>query len=143
MEAPGGPRPGNVPPNYNPDALAHGMQHLEINRPNHPLTNPTGGPRPSATPFGQVPPSFAGGLPANRPGPPPPGAFQRGPQQTTLPSNVVSRPTIPPSVGQAPPSFASRPPPAGAVLHSVGSPAIRPPPGALPSASGPRAGPCL
>ncbi|TMX00005.1 hypothetical protein EJD97_001551 [Solanum chilense] len=141
MEAPGGPRPGNVPPNYNPDALAHGMQHLEINRPNHPLTNPTGGPRPSATPFGQVPPSFAGGLRANRPGTPPPGAFQRGPPQTTLPSNVVSRPTIPPSVGQAPPSFASRPPPAGAVLHSVGSPAIRLPLGALPSAPGPRAGP--
>ncbi|XP_049355011.1 protein transport protein Sec24-like At4g32640 [Solanum verrucosum] len=140
MEAPGGPRPGNVPPNYNPDALAHGMQHLEINRPNHPPTNPTGGPRPSATPFGQQPPSFAGGLPANRPGPPPPGAFQRGPPQTTLPPNVVSRPTVSPSVGQAPPSFASRPPPAGAVLHSVGSPAIRPPPGALPSASGPRAG---
>ncbi|KAH0671423.1 hypothetical protein KY290_026782 [Solanum tuberosum] len=141
MEAPGGPRPGNVPPNYNPDALAHGMQHLEINRPNHPPTNPTGGPRLSATPFGQQPPSFAGGLPANRPGPPPPGAFQRGPPQTTLPQNVVSRPTVPPSVGQAPPSFASRPPPAGAVLHSVGSPAIRPPPGALPSTPGPRAGP--
>ncbi|XP_015074581.1 protein transport protein Sec24-like CEF isoform X2 [Solanum pennellii] len=141
MEAPGGPRPGNVPPNYNPDALAHGMQHLEINRPTHPLTNPTGGPRPSATPFGQVPPSFAGGMPANRPGPPPPGAFQRGPPQTTLPSNLVSRPTISPSVGQAPPSFASRPPPAGAVLHSAGSPAIRPPPGALHSAPGPRAGP--
>ncbi|KAK4717325.1 hypothetical protein R3W88_015663 [Solanum pinnatisectum] len=137
MEAPGGPRPGNVPPNYNPDALAHGMQHLEINRPNHPPTNSTGGPRPSATPFGQQPPS----LPANRPGPPPPGAFQRGPPQTTLPQNVVSRPTVPPSVGQVPPSFASRSPPAGAVLHSVGSPAIRPPPGALPSAPGPRAGP--
>ncbi|KAL3338292.1 hypothetical protein AABB24_030437 [Solanum stoloniferum] len=140
MEAPGGPRPGNVPPNYNPDALAHGMQHLEINRPNHPPTNPTGGPRPSATPFGQQPPSFAGGLPVNRPGPPPPGAFQRGPPQTTLSQNVVSRPTVPP-VGQVPPSFASMPPPAGAVLHSVGSPAIRPPPGAVPSAPGPRAGP--
>ncbi|KAG5607927.1 hypothetical protein H5410_029419 [Solanum commersonii] len=140
MEAPGGPRPGNVPPNYNLDALAHGMQHLEINRPNHPPTNPTGGPRLSATPFGQQPPSFAGGLPANRPGPPPPGAFQRGPPQTTLPQNVVSRPTVPP-VGQAPPSFASRPPPAGAVLHSVCSPAIRPPPGAFPSAPDPRAGP--
>ncbi|XP_060212473.1 protein transport protein SEC24 C-like isoform X2 [Lycium barbarum] len=118
MTAPRGPRPGNVPPNHNPNALADGMQHLQINRPNHPPTNPTGGPRPSATPFGQPQaPSFARDLPANRPGPPPPGAFQRGPPQTTLPPNIVSRPIGPES------------------------PAIRPPPGALPSALGPRARP--
>ncbi|MCD7447266.1 hypothetical protein HAX54_026385 [Datura stramonium] len=140
MAAPGGPRPGNIP-NYNPNALAHGMQHLEINRPNHPPTNPTGGPRPSTAPLGQHPPSFAGGPPANHPGPPPPGAFQRGPPQTTLPPNVVSRPTGVPSVSQPPPPFVSRPPPAGIVPHSVGAPGIQPPPGALPSAPGLHASP--
>lgn len=80
-------------------------------------------------------------MPANHPGPPPPGAFQGGPPQTTLPPNVVFRPTVLPSVGQPPPSFASRPPLAGIVPHFVGGPGIQSPPGALPSAPGPRAGP--
>nr|XP_016479832.1 PREDICTED: protein transport protein Sec24-like At4g32640 [Nicotiana tabacum] len=140
MAAPVGPRPGNIPPNYNPNALPDGMQNLQIHRPNRPPSNPSGSPRPSATPSGQKPPPFAGVPPASRPGPPPPGAFQRGPTQATLPPNLISRPSGPP-VGQPTPPFASRPPPAGAVPPSVGGTAIRLPPSALPSAQGAHAGP--
>ncbi|KAL0425234.1 UNVERIFIED_CONTAM: protein transport protein Sec24-like [Sesamum radiatum] len=146
MATPGGPRPGNFPPNYNPNALANNMQNLQINQPNQQQSGNLGGsaPRPpNTTPFGQQPPPFTGiraGPPPPftgiRPGPPPPGVFPRGPvppnapAQTTLPPNMVStRPAGPPSVSQPPP-FASRPPPPGVLPSQIGGPAA-------PSVSGP------
>ncbi|XP_019239290.1 PREDICTED: protein transport protein Sec24-like At4g32640 [Nicotiana attenuata] len=146
MAAPGGPRPGNrPPPNYNPNALADGMQNLQLNRPNQsPRPNnpfgqqPPSAPRPNNTPFGQQQPPFAGGPAVSRPGPPPPGVFPRGPSggppHTGLPPNVASRPTGPPHVAQSAPPFASRPPPPGAMPPSIGGTAP-------PSALGPRPGP--
>ncbi|XP_059284843.1 protein transport protein SEC24 C-like [Lycium ferocissimum] len=144
MAAPGGPRPRNAPPpNYNPNALADGMQNLQVNRPNQ----PPGAPRPN-TPFGQQPPSalrpntpfgqqppFAGGPPVSRPGPPPPGAFPRGPTPPSGPPHTG----LPPPVSQSVPPFASRPPPPGVMPPSMGGAA--PPPGSLPSALGHRPGP--
>uniref|UniRef100_A0A1S4BW20 Protein transport protein Sec24-like At4g32640 n=1 Tax=Nicotiana tabacum TaxID=4097 RepID=A0A1S4BW20_TOBAC len=149
MAAPGGPRTGNrPPPNYNPNALADGMQNLQLNRPNQspsaPRPNnpfgqqPPSAPRPNNTPFGQQQPPFAGGPAISRPGPPPPGVFPRGPSggppHTGLPPNVASRPTGPPHVAQSAPPFASRPPPPGAMPPSIGGTAP-------PSALGPRPGP--
>nr|AMP82922.1 CEF [Catalpa bungei] len=141
MATSGGPRSGNFPLNYNPNALANNMQNLQINQPNQQQSSNVGGsaPRPpNTTPFGQQPPPFTG---SSRPGPPPPGVFPRGPvppnvpPQTTLPPNMVSaRPTGPPPVSQPPP-FASRPPPPGALLSSIGGPAP------LPSVPGSRPGP--
>ncbi|KAL3835375.1 hypothetical protein ACJIZ3_010111 [Penstemon smallii] len=126
MATPGGPRPRNFPPNYNPNALANNLQNLQVSQPNQQHSSNLGGnaPRPpNTTPFGQQPPSFAG----SRPGPPPPGVFPRGPvppsvqAQTTLPPNMVStRPTGPPMGSQPPPPFASRPPPPGALPSSIG-----------------------
>ncbi|KAL3513696.1 hypothetical protein ACH5RR_026413 [Cinchona calisaya] len=143
MAAPGGPRPGNVRPNYNPNYLADNMQNLQINRPNQLPTNVNAPRHPM--PFGQQPPPFAGGPPVSRPGLPPPGVLPRGPvppsgpPQSILPSNVgVSRPTGPPPVTQPPPPFASRPLPPGDVPPIAGS-AVPPPPGA--SGQGHRPGP--
>ncbi|KAL2492176.1 Protein transport protein Sec24-like [Abeliophyllum distichum] len=97
--------------------------------------NPRGGPRPpNAAPPGQQPPPFAG----SRPRPPAPGVFQRGPAapsgtpQTTLPPNVASTFTSPPSASQPPPSFTMRTPPPVALASSTGGPAVPPPPGAVP-----------
>ncbi|KAI3455105.1 hypothetical protein Pfo_011768 [Paulownia fortunei] len=141
MATPGGPRPGNFPPNYNPNAIANNIQNLQINQPNQQQSSNLGGsaPRPSNTsPFSQQQPPFTG----SQPRPPSHGVFLRGPMpssgpaQTTLPPNMVpSRPTGPPPVSQPPP-FASRPPPPGAFPSSIGGPA--PPPH---SGTGPRPGP--
>ncbi|KAM3373711.1 hypothetical protein P3S68_012425 [Capsicum galapagoense] len=130
MAAPGGPRPRNAPPpNYNPNALADGMQNLQVNRPNQ----PPGAPRHN-TPFGQQPP-FAGGPPVSRPGPPPPGVFPRGPASPSGPPQTG----LSPPVAQSVPTFASRPPPPGVMPPSMGG--APPPPGSLPSGLGPRPGP--
>ncbi|MCD7454105.1 hypothetical protein HAX54_023467 [Datura stramonium] len=130
MAAPGGPRPMNAPPpNYNPNALADGMQNLQVNRSNQPPS----APRPN-TPFGQQPP-FAGGPPVSCPGPPPPGVFLRGHAPPSGPPHTG----FPPPVSQSVPPFASRPPPPGVMPPSMGGAA--PPPGSFPSALGPRPGP--
>ncbi|KAL8474498.1 hypothetical protein ACS0TY_031090 [Phlomoides rotata] len=141
MATPGGARPGNFPPNYNPNTLANNMQNLQINQPNQQQSSNVGGsaPRPpNTTPFGQQAPHFTG----IRPRPPPPGVFPRGPvppnapAQPTFPPNTVSaRPSGPPP-GSQPPPFASRPPPPGAIPSSIGGP-VSP---SL-SAPGPRPGP--
>lgn len=137
MATPGGPRPGNFPPNYNPNSLANNMQNLNINQPNQQQPGNAGAPRPpNSSPFGQQPPPFAG----SRPGPPPPGVFPRAPgppnalPQSTLPPNMVpNRPTGPPP-GSQPPPFASRPPPPGVMPPSIGGPVAPspPPPGPRP-----------
>ncbi|CAI9115465.1 OLC1v1016370C3 [Oldenlandia corymbosa var. corymbosa] len=165
MAFPGGPRPGNMPPNYNPNVLANNMQNLQLNRPNQP---PSGGnlnpnaPR-QTTPFSQQPPTVPGANPVPRPGPPPIGAFPRGPvppsgpPQSSYPSNLAAgRPTGPPPMTQAPPPFPSRPPPPGVTPSVAGSTlapprptapslagsAVPPPPGAAPASGfGPRPGP--
>ncbi|KAF3614043.1 putative 40S ribosomal protein S24-1-like [Capsicum annuum] len=130
MAAPGGPRPRNAPPpNYNPNALADGMQNLQVNRPNQ----PPGAPRPN-TPFGQQPP-FAGGPPVSRPGPLPPGVFPRGP----APPGGPPHNGLPPSVAQSVPPFASRPPPPGVMPPSMGG--VPPSPGSSPFGLGSRPGP--
>ncbi|CAA2975078.1 transport Sec24-like At4g32640 [Olea europaea subsp. europaea] len=134
MATPGGPRPGNLPPNYNTNMLANNMQNLQINQ--QQSNNPRGGaPRPPhAAPPGQQPPPFAG----NRPRVPPPGVFPRGPMptsdasQATLPLNVASTLTSPPSVSQPLPSFTTRTLPPVALASSAGGPAVPQPPGAAP-----------
>ncbi|XP_059643619.1 protein transport protein SEC24 C-like [Cornus florida] len=152
MATPGGPRPGNTPPNYNPNSLADNMQNLQMNRPTlppHSVVN-SGGPRPPP-PFGQQPSPFSssahpsstfpGASPMAPPGPSPPGVFPRasvppgGPLQATLRPNVDSnRPSGPPV--SRPPPFGSRPPPPGSLPPSMGSPSVPPsgvPPSAFPS----------
>ncbi|XP_076955406.1 protein transport protein SEC24 B-like [Bidens hawaiensis] len=88
MATPGGPRPGNVLPSYNPNTIADNMQNLQINRP-----IPGARPRGSVPPFGQQPfPSSAPFTGNSRPGPPPPGAVPRSampPPQGTLPPFVA------------------------------------------------------
>ncbi|KAI3742106.1 hypothetical protein L1987_59786 [Smallanthus sonchifolius] len=136
MATPGGPRPGNPPPNYNPNSIVNNMQNLQINRPNQPPN--FGPPRGPVPPFGQQPfPSsapfsspFSG---PSRPGPPPPGAVPRGavppptgPPQGTLPPFMA--PNRAPG-GGGPPSLASRPMASG------------PLPSSTTSAPGPFAGP--
>ncbi|KAG9153657.1 hypothetical protein Leryth_008573, partial [Lithospermum erythrorhizon] len=138
MAAPGGTRPGNVPPppNYNPNELANNMQNLHLHTPNQPPV--AGGPRPPP-PFGQQPPPFAGQPPASRPGPQ--GSFPRGPvpssgpQQYTLPPNVATgRPGGPPPGAQPSSPFGSRPPPPAVSPPSMaGGPAVSPPIGGRPS----------
>ncbi|EPS72258.1 hypothetical protein M569_02500 [Genlisea aurea] len=137
MATPGGTRPENFPPNYNPNAIASGMQNLHINQPNQQPVSNLGGIAsrpPGAAPFGQQPPSFTGG----RPGPPPPGVYPGAPvppNAATLSQNTVAnRPLGPPSVSQ-PPSFIARPPPPGALPSSFSSPAAP-----SPFALGPRPG---
>ncbi|KAL7160754.1 hypothetical protein ACSBR2_041416 [Camellia fascicularis] len=148
MSAPGGYRPGNAPPNYNPSSLADGFQNLQINRPVGPPTSMpnSAGPRPPP-PFGQQPPpfssaspsaSFPGASPMTRPGPPPPGVLSRpsvppgGPPQATLPSNLASnRPSVPPPGTQPSMPFGSRPPPPGSLPSAISSSGA--PPGAFPS----------
>ncbi|KAL2539649.1 Protein transport protein Sec24-like [Abeliophyllum distichum] len=144
MAAPGGPRPGNLPPGYMPNSLANNMQNLQINQPNQPQSNnPTGGVSrpPNTTPFGQQPPPFAG----SRPGPPPHSAFVRGPvppspsgpPQTTLSPNVApARPAGPPPGSQPPPPFVSRPLPPGSLPSSMGGATV-----SLASGSSPQLGP--
>ncbi|KAL0441859.1 UNVERIFIED_CONTAM: protein transport protein Sec24-like CEF [Sesamum radiatum] len=138
MATPGGPRPGNAPPNYNPNALANNMQNLQINQQQSSNVGGTAPRPPNTSPFGQQPPPCTG----SRPGPTPPGVFARGPMtpsnpaQTTLPPNMVpTRPTGPPP-GSRPPPFASRPPPPGALPSPVTGTAAPPNSGA-----GPRPGP--
>ncbi|KAK4395543.1 protein transport protein Sec24-like [Sesamum angolense] len=138
MATPGGPRPGNAPPNYNPNALANNMQNLQINQQQSSNVGGTAHRPPNTSPFGQQPPPFTG----SRPGPIPPGVFARGPMppsnpaQTTLPPNMVpTRPTGPPP-GSRPPPFASRPPPPGALPSPITGTAAPPNSGA-----GPRPGP--
>lgn len=133
MASPGGPRPGNVPPNYNPSLLADNVQNLQINRPNQapPNTNALRQPPP----FGQQPPPFSGGPPVSRPGailrsPMPPS----GSPQSTLPSSAaVHRPAGPPPGNQPSMPFVSRPPPPGAIPSPMFGSAVPPPPGAVPS----------
>ncbi|KAL6576225.1 Protein transport protein Sec24C [Orobanche hederae] len=156
MAIPGGPRPGNFPPNFNPNALANNMENLQIDQTNQQQFGNAGGSaptRPSNTsPFNQAPPSFTG----NHPRAPPQGAFPRlptppnAPGQTRFPRNSVpSRPNGPPSVSQAPP-FVSRPPPPGAFPTSIGRAAAPPhsvtgpgprPVSSFPPISGPSAPP--
>lgn len=128
MATPGGPRPGNPPPNYNPNSIADNMQNLQINRPNMP-PNSAGGPRGPPPPFGQQPfPSsapfssspFSG---PSRPGPPPPGVVPRGavppptgPPQGALPPFMASN--RPPG-SNPPPPFASRPMTSGPLPSST------------------------
>ncbi|GER54182.1 transport Sec24 family protein [Striga asiatica] len=124
MATPGGPRPGNFPPNYNPNALANNMQNLQINQPPGQQQ-----PRPlSGPPFGQQPPPFTGA----RPGPPPPGAFPPNTMTSTLPTGT------PPPVSQPPPPVGLRPPPPGAFPPSAGGPTAP-----SPFRPGPRPGPVL
>lgn len=120
MAAPGGPRPGNRPHNYNPNSLSDNMQNLPLNRPIHPSSSmgSSGGagpfpplgqqPSPSSAPYSSP---FTGASPLSRPGPPSPGVFPTppgAPPQATLPPNAISsRPTGP--VTQPTPPFASRP----------------------------------
>ncbi|KAI3772802.1 hypothetical protein L6452_03996 [Arctium lappa] len=147
MATPGGPRPGNPPPNYNPNSIADNMQNLQINRPNQP-PNSGGGPRGPPPPFGQQPQSqpFPSSSPfsgPSRPGPPPPGVVPRdavppptGPPQGTLPPFMASNRGIggggPPG-SNLPPPFASRPMGSGPLPSStmsapIGHPGPRPGP---------------
>ncbi|KAK6127818.1 hypothetical protein DH2020_038455 [Rehmannia glutinosa] len=80
MATPGGPRPGNFPPNYNPNALANNMQNLQINQQqsNRPFSSgpPTSGPAapPHMSASGHVsngPPTFAPGMSQSGPRFPP------------------------------------------------------------------------
>ncbi|KAL8208448.1 hypothetical protein R6Q57_007860 [Mikania cordata] len=119
MATPGGPRPGNPPPNYNPNSIADNMQNLQINRPNQP-PNSAYGPRGPVPPFGQQPfPSSAPFSGPVRPGPPPPGVVPRG---AMPPSTGPPQGALPPFMGPnrgpvgggppggvPPPPFASRP----------------------------------
>ncbi|KAI3709655.1 hypothetical protein L2E82_39421 [Cichorium intybus] len=153
MATPGGPRPGNLPPNYNPNAITNNMQNLQINRPNQP-PNSGGGPRGPPPPFGQQPrpqsqPQSQPFPSSPFPGPvqqraPPPGAVPRGampppsgPPQAALPPFMASnRPTggPPGSNTNHPPPSASRPiAPPGPFANS---PATGPPPGG-PMSNGP------
>ncbi|KAA8541400.1 hypothetical protein F0562_025363 [Nyssa sinensis] len=150
MAAPGGPRPGNTPPNYNPNSLADNMQNLLINRPAQPphAVASSGGPRPSP-PFGQQPPPFPSSAPPSspfpgtspmvRPGLPHPGVLPRasvppgGPPQAPLPPNMSFNRSSGPPITQPPPPFGLRPPHPGSLPSSTGSPA-RPPSGAPPGA---------
>ncbi|KAL8042687.1 hypothetical protein ABFX02_09G069500 [Erythranthe guttata] len=130
MATPGGPRPGNFPPNYNPNSLANNMQNLQINQPNQQQqpSNVVGGssaPRPNTSPFGQQAPPFMGGQSR----PPPPGVFLRGPTPTNAPPTQT---TLPPNMVSQPPPFASRPPPQGALPSSIGGPGAPPHPGTGP-----------
>ncbi|XP_076896769.1 protein transport protein SEC24 B-like [Bidens hawaiensis] len=132
MATPGGPRPGNVPPTYNPNSIADNMQNLQINRPI--------GPRGLVPPFGQQPfPSSAPFTGPSRPGPPPPGAVPRGaipPPQGTLPPFVA--PNRAPGAGgppgsNPPPPLAARPMGPGPLTSSAtGTPGPRPGPFAGP-----------
>nr|XP_043619292.1 protein transport protein Sec24-like At4g32640 [Erigeron canadensis] len=137
MATPGGPRPGNPPPNYNnpnpnynPNSISDNMQNLNINRPNQP---PSIGRGP-VPPFGQqtFPTSAPFSSPfsgPSRPGPPPPGVVPRG---------AVPPPTGPPQ-GALPPFMAPNRGPGGVSGPPGGNP---PPPfAARPVTSGPRPGP--
>ncbi|XP_052621536.1 protein transport protein Sec24-like CEF [Lactuca sativa] len=138
MATPGGPRPGNLPPNYNPNSIANNMQNLQINRPNQP-PNSGGGPRGPPPPFGHQPrPQPFPSSPF--PGAPPPGVVPRGampppsgPPQAALPPFMASnRPTGggPPGSNQPPPS-SSRP---------MAPPGLRPGPFATSPGGGPGPG---
>ncbi|KAL4571843.1 hypothetical protein LXL04_018608 [Taraxacum kok-saghyz] len=149
MATPGGPRPGNPPPNYNPNSIADNMQNLQINRPNQP-PNSAGGPRGPPPSFGQQPfptsapfssSSFSG---PSRPGPPPPGAVPRGgamppptgPPQGALPPFMASN-RGPPGSSNPPPPFGSRPMTSGPVPSSTMSSAPGPGPRPGPFSSSP------
>ncbi|XP_052179590.1 protein transport protein Sec24-like At4g32640 [Diospyros lotus] len=140
MAAPGGPRPSNVPANYNPNSLADGVQNLQISRPTGPPTSAanSGVPSRPPPPFGQQPPPFSSSAPHSapftgtspmvRPGPIPPGVLTRPAvppsthSQPSLPPNLASnRPSGPPPVTQPPPPFGSRPPPPGALPSAMSS----------------------
>ncbi|KAI3495742.1 hypothetical protein L1887_38088 [Cichorium endivia] len=152
MATPGGPRPGNLPPNYNPNAITNNMQNLQINRPNQP-PNSGGVPRGPPPPFGQQPrpqsqPQSQPFPSSPFPGPvqqraPPPGAVPRGampppsgPPQAALPPFMASnRPTGGPpgsNTNQPPPSSSRPMAPPGPFANS---PATGPPPG--PMSNGP------
>ncbi|KAM7475291.1 hypothetical protein LguiB_022534 [Lonicera macranthoides] len=147
MAAPGGPRPGNTPPNYNPNSLVENMDNLNISRPTQrPASGPnSGGPRPPP-PFGQQqPPPFASSaphaspFPVSRPGPPPPGVIPRGgvppggPPPGTLPPNAATNRPAGPPPGTQPPPFGSRPMPPRSLPSSMGGPVAPQHPGAFPS----------
>ncbi|KAI3694411.1 hypothetical protein L1987_77376 [Smallanthus sonchifolius] len=157
MATPGepSPRPGNPPPNYNPNLIANNMQNLQINRPNQPL-NSGAGPRGPVPPFGQQPlPSsapfsspFSG---ASRPGPPPPGAVPRGavPPPTGAPQGALPPFMAPnrgpggggPPGGNPPPPFSSGPMAPGPFPSSTTSiPGPRPGPFVGPSVPPPNVG---
>ncbi|XP_071717053.1 protein transport protein SEC24 C-like isoform X2 [Rutidosis leptorrhynchoides] len=134
MATPGGPRPGSIPPNYNPNSVSDNMKNLQINRPNQP-PNPANAPRGPPPSLGQQPQSQSQPFSSpfsvpNRPGPPPPGVVPRG--------------VVPPSSGPTPhgtlPPFmvANRPVGAGGPPGGNASLASRPmPPVPVPSTSGP------
>ncbi|KVH93970.1 Gelsolin domain-containing protein [Cynara cardunculus var. scolymus] len=132
MATPGGPRPGNLPPNYNPNSIADNLHNLQINRPNQP-PYPGNGPRGPPPAFGQQPNSQSQPFPSSgpyssspfsgpsRPGPPPPGVAPRGagppssgpPHGSMPPFMAANRPTGGGGGGtsssNAPPMPASRP----------------------------------
>ncbi|XP_076886788.1 protein transport protein SEC24 C-like [Bidens hawaiensis] len=149
MATPGGPRPGNLPPNYNPNSLTDNMQNLQINRPNQP-PNAGAGPRGPVPPFGQQPSPFSAPFSgAMRPGPPPPGVVPRGvvppatgPPQGALPPFVApNRGNAPaggggPPGGNPPPPFASRPMASGPGPLSSSAPGGPGPPGPPPNVGG-------
>ncbi|XP_047315997.1 protein transport protein Sec24-like At4g32640 [Impatiens glandulifera] len=161
MATQGGPRPGGNPPYNNPNYLADGMQNMQINRPSGPpsVMGNQGGPRPPPN-FGQQQPpppfpassaaaipSYSGGTPMSRPGPPPPGVLPRSsmPLGGPPPQNMAfnNRPSGPP-VAQNPSPFGSRNPSSGSFSRPVSSSSAHPPPGALPGSfpvSGPRMSP--
>nr|KAJ0207773.1 hypothetical protein LSAT_V11C500280400 [Lactuca sativa] len=152
MATPGGPRPGNLPPNYNPNSIADNMQNLQLNRPNQP-PNLGNGPRGPPPPFGQQPPPQSQSQPfpspfsrPNRPGPPPPGVVPRGvmppstgPPPGTLPPFMAAN-RGPPGANPPPPSSASRPMPSGPFSSSpltTGPPSLPPNAGVPPMSNGP------
>ncbi|KAL6545603.1 Protein transport protein Sec24B [Orobanche gracilis] len=125
MATPGGPRPGNFPPNYSQNALSNNMQNLQINQPNQ--QHLSSGPRP----------------PNTTPGASRPGVFTRvstppvaSAQPNFSPNMMSSGPYPPPPPVSQPPRVASRPPPPGVLPSPVGGPAAP-----SPSRPGPRPGP--
>nr|XP_043624506.1 protein transport protein Sec24-like At4g32640 isoform X2 [Erigeron canadensis] len=146
MATSGGPRPGNLPPNYNPNSISDNMQNLQINRQNQP-PNIANGPRGPPSLFGQLPQSQPFSSPftgPNRPGPPPPGVVPRavvpsssGPPHGALPPFMAANRGGPPG-GNTPP--ASSPMPPGPSPVSSSGPPMGPPgtrPGSGPVASTP------
>ncbi|CAI9293190.1 unnamed protein product [Lactuca saligna] len=148
MATPGGPRPGNLPPNYNPNSIANNMQNLQINRPNQP-PNSGGGPRGPPPPFGHQPRPQPQPQPQSQPfpsspfpGAPPPGVVPRGampppsgPPQAALPPFMASnRPTSGVSGGGGPPG-SNQPPPSSS--RPMAPPGLRPGPFSTSPGGGP------
>ncbi|KAI4369729.1 hypothetical protein MLD38_018143 [Melastoma candidum] len=155
---PGPPRPGagnspNQPlhqqqppqqsqPTYgNPNALADGIQSMNLYRAPPPNYTPRPGPvAQSQQPFSTPPP---GSQPMSRPGPPPAGAFPRPSGQGAVPPNVaLSRPSGPP-VGQPGVGSYRAPPPPGVLPSNMGFPSRAPASAGFPAGPGTAAPPSV